>query len=343
MAIVLSVDAMGGDHGINVTVPASVNFLKEHLDVKIILVGDSDAIKEKLGSDLTVFASRIEIVHAAQVVAMDAMPQVAMRVKDSSMRVAINLVKENSAQAIISAGNTGALMAISRYVLHTMNGIDRPAIAKILPTITGNVCVLDLGANIESTPEHLFQFAIMGTQLMKAASKKSAPSVGLLNIGSEEIKGHEGIKQASELLKNSNLNFYGNVEGDDINKGTVDVIVCDGFTGNVALKTIEGVAKMIATFLKEEFTSSTLSKIMASAAYPVLKRIKDRLDPRKYNGAILIGLNAPVIKSHGGADEVAFYYALEQAYHEVRDNVINMLLEFLQENKTANITPNNIV
>ena len=331
MSVVLSVDAMGGDHGLNVTVPACLKFLKDNLEVKLILVGDRDSIYKHIGDALSLYSERIEVVHASQVVEMDEPPQVAMRAKkDSSMRVAINLVKEGKSHAIISAGNTGALMAISRYVLRTMEGIDRPAIAKMLPTIKGDVCVLDLGANVESSPEHLLQFGIMGAQLMRAVTGKQAPSVGILNIGSEDIKGHEGIKKASVLLRNSNLNFYGNVEGDDINKGVVDVVVCDGFTGNVALKTIEGVAKMISFFLKEEFTSSILSKLMAIVAYPVLKRVKMRLDPRKYNGAVLLGLNGLVIKSHGGADAIAFYYALEQAYHEEQAGVISLLEDFLK-------------
>lgn len=334
MAIVLSVDMMGGDHGIKVTVPACLEFLKDHPEVKLILVGDSDTIYRHIGNELSFFSDRLEVIHSSEVVEMDELPQNAMRnKKDSSMRVAINQIKEEKAHAIVSAGNTGALMAISRYVLRTMKGIDRPAIAKLMPTISGDVCMLDLGANVESTPEQLFQFGIMGSQFMRAVTGKHNPSVGILNIGSEDIKGHEGIKKASELLKQSSLNFYGNVEGDDINKGTVDVIVCDGFTGNVALKTIEGVAKMIAFLLKEEFTSSIMSKIMALAAYPVLKKVKDRLDPRKYNGAVLLGLNGLVIKSHGGADNLGFYYALEQAHHEVNADVINLLKEFLSENE----------
>lgn len=334
MSVVLSVDAMGGDHGASVTVPASLKFLKDNPEVRLILVGDSDTIYKHIGDELSNYSDRIEVVHTTQVVEMDEPPQLAMRnKKDSSMRVAINLLKDERAQAIVSAGNTGALMATSRYVLRTMDGIDRPAIAKILPTIKGEVCVLDLGANVESSPEHLLQFAIMGSQLMRGVTGKLAPTVGILNIGSEDIKGHEGIKKASELLKASNLNFYGNVEGDDINKGTVDVIVCDGFTGNIALKTIEGAAKMIGYFIKQEFTSSLSSKIMALLSKPVLNRVKERLDPHKYNGAVLIGLNGLVIKSHGGTDEVGFYYALLQAYHEVNAGVIKLLEEYLSTNK----------
>ncbi|MBP9742499.1 MAG: phosphate acyltransferase PlsX [Burkholderiales bacterium] len=334
MSIVLSIDVMSGDHGVNVTVPACITFLKKNPDVRLILVGDRDIIYKRIGSSLSTCSDRLEVIHSTQVVDMDESPQMAMRnKKDSSMRIAINQVKDGRAHAIVSAGNTGALMAIARYVLRTLKGIDRPAIAKLLPAIRGDVCVLDLGANIESSPEHLLQFGIMGSQLMKAVTRKPSPSVGLLNIGTEDIKGHEGIKKAAELLKKSNLNFYGNVEGDDINKGTVDVIVCDGFTGNVALKTIEGVAKMISFVLKKEFTKSPLSRLMALIAYPVLKRVKQSLDPRKYNGAVLLGLNGLVIKSHGGADEIAFYYAIEQAYHEVNAGVVNLLEGFLNQHK----------
>jgi glycerol-3-phosphate acyltransferase PlsX len=334
MAIVLSVDVMGGDHGINVTIPACIKFLQRNVNVHLILVGDRDSIYQKIGSELSNYSDRFDVVHTTQMVEMDEPPQSAMRnKKDSSMRIAINQIKEGKSHAIVSAGNTGALMAISRYVLRTMDGIDRPAIAKILPAISGEVCVLDLGANVECSPEHLLQFGVMGAQLMRAVTKKPAPSIGLLNIGSEEIKGHENIKKAAELLRNSGLNFYGNVEGDDINKGTVDVIVCDGFTGNVALKTMEGVAKMIGFIIKEEFNKNILSKLMGLTAYPVINGVKSKLDPRKHNGAVLLGLNGLVIKSHGGADELGFYYALEQAYNEVNAGVITLLEDYLRTNK----------
>lgn len=334
MAIILAVDAMGGDHGVNITLPSCLRFLDETPDVNVILVGDRDAIYKQIGDKLSQYSDRIEVVHATQVVGMDEAPQSAMRTKrDSSMRVAINLVKEGKANAIVSAGNTGALMAISRYVLRTMDGIDRPAIAKLLPTVKGEVCMLDLGANIECSPEHLVQFGIMGAQLMRGVTGKASPSVGILNIGSEDIKGNETVKKAAELLKKTNLNFYGNVEGDDIFKSVVDVVVTDGFTGNVSLKTTEGVAKMIAFFLKEEFTSSWLTKLIALISYPVLKRLKQRLNPSKYNGAVLLGLNGLVIKSHGGADIDGFYYALMQAHHEVDAGVIGLLQDYLQNNK----------
>ena len=334
MAIILAVDAMGGDHGVNITVPSCLRFLDETVDVNVVLVGDRDAIYKQIGDKLSQYSDRIDVVHATQVVGMDEAPQSAMRTKrDSSMRLAINLVKEGKANAIVSAGNTGALMAFSRYVLRTMDGIDRPAIAKLLPTVKGEVCMLDLGANIECSPEHLVQFGIMGAQLMRGVTGKTSPSVGILNIGSEDIKGNETVKKAAELLKKTNLNFYGNVEGDDIFKSVVDVVVTDGFTGNVSLKTTEGVAKMIVFFLKEEFTRSWITKLIALISYPVLKRLKLRLNPSKYNGAVLLGLNGLVIKSHGGADIDGFYYALVQAHHEVDAGVIGLLQDYLQQNK----------
>ena len=334
MAIILAVDAMGGDHGVNITVPSCLRFLDETVDVNVVLVGDRDAIYKQIGDKLSQYSDRIDVVHATQVVGMDEAPQSAMRTKrDSSMRLAINLVKEGKANAIVSAGNTGALMAISRYVLRTMDGIDRPAIAKLLPTVKGEVCMLDLGANIECSPEHLVQFGIMGAQLMRGVTGKTSPSAGILNIGSEDIKGNETVKKAAEVLKKTNLNFYGNVEGDDIFKSVVDVVVTDGFTGNVSLKTTEGVAKMIVFFLKEEFTRSWITKLIALISYPVLKRLKLRLNPSKYNGAVLLGLNGLVIKSHGGADIDGFYYALVQAHHEVDAGVIGLLQDYLQQNK----------
>lgn len=334
MAIVLAVDAMGGDHGVHITVPACLRFLDETPDVNIVLVGDEEGIYKQIGSNLSKYSDRIDVVHTTQVVGMDEAPQSAMRTKrNSSMRVAINLIKETKANAVISAGNTGALMAIARYVLRTMEGIDRPAIAKLLPTVKGEVCVLDLGANIECAPEHLLQFGVMGAQLMRGVTGKESPSIGVLNIGSEEIKGNETVKKAAELLRKTDLNFYGNVEGDDIFKGIVDVVVTDGFTGNVSLKTTEGVAKMISFFLKEEFTRTWWTKLIALMSFPVLKRLKKRFDPSKYNGAVLLGLNGLVVKSHGGADVDGFYYALKQAHHEVEGGVIELLQNYLQQNK----------
>ncbi|MBX9295431.1 phosphate acyltransferase PlsX [Chromobacterium piscinae] len=323
MTITVAVDAMGGDVGLKVTVPASIQFLQDHPDIHLILVGDQPALEAELALHDGAVRERILIQHATQVVGMDEAPQLALKnKKDSSMRVAINLVKEGRAQAAVSAGNTGALMATARFVLKTIPGIDRPAIAKLLPNVKGTSCVLDLGANVDCTPEQLLQFGIMGSELMACLQGKANPSVGLLNIGSEDIKGNDNIKKTAELLRQSELNFYGNVEGDDICKGTTDVVVCDGFTGNVALKTAEGLAHMFAVFLKEEFGRSWWTRLCALAALPVLGLFKKRIDPRRYNGASLLGLRGIVVKSHGGADVTGFRYALAQACEEAGSDVI---------------------
>lgn len=328
MTITVAVDAMGGDVGLKVTVPASIQFLQDHPDTRLILVGDQAAIEAELSRHAAVARDRLRIHHASQVVGMDESPQLAMKnKKDSSMRVAINLVKDGEAQAAVSAGNTGALMATARFVLKTIPGIDRPAIAKLLPTSKGTSCMLDLGANVDCTPEQLLQFGIMGSELVSSLSGKANPTVGLLNIGSEDIKGNETVKQAAELLKEAELNFYGNVEGNDIYRGTVDVVVCDGFTGNVALKTSEGLAHMIASFLREEFTRSWWTRLCALAAMPVLNHFKKRVDARRYNGASLLGLRGIVVKSHGGTDALGFRYALEQACEEAGSNVIGHITE----------------
>jgi glycerol-3-phosphate acyltransferase PlsX len=257
---------------------------------------------------------------------MDEAPASALRgKKDSSMRVAINLVKNGEAHACVSAGNTGALMAIARFVLKTLPGIDRPAIAGILPTMKGEAYVLDLGANVNCTPEHLLQFAIMGSTLVSAMQHIERPSIGLLNIGEEDIKGNDVVKQAAELLRASGLNFYGNVEGDDIFKGTTDVVVCDGFVGNVALKTAEGLAKMLRAFLTEEFRRNWFTVACGAIAMPVLKAFKRRVDPGRYNGASLLGLKGIVVKSHGSADSFAFQNAIERAFEEVREEVLQRI------------------
>ena len=245
------------------------------------------------------------------------------------MRVAIDLVKSGDAHACVSAGNTGALMAISRFVLKTLPGIDRPAIAGIMPTIKGEVYVLDLGANVNCTPEHLLQFAIMGAMLVSAIQHKERPSVGLLNIGEEEIKGNEMVKQTAELLRASGLNFHGNVEGDDIFKGTTDVVVCDGFVGNVALKSAEGAAKMLRDFLKQEFKRNWFTYLCGMMATPVLSAFRRRVDPARYNGASLLGLKGIVVKSHGSADSFAFANAIERAFDEVREGVLQRISQRL--------------
>jgi glycerol-3-phosphate acyltransferase PlsX len=263
---------------------------------------------------------------------MDEQPQSALRgKKDSSMRVSINLVKSEDASACVSAGNTGALMATARYVLKTLPGIDRPAIASFLPTNTGQVCMLDLGANTDCTAEHLLQFALMGSTLVTALEHKPSPTVGLLNIGSEDIKGNEVVKQAAQLLRESDLNFFGNVEGDDIFKGVTDVVVCDGFVGNVALKTAEGVAKMMGGFLKEGFSRNLLTKLAALVSLPVLKAFKHRLDHRRYNGASFLGLKGIVVKSHGSADAFAFQCAIERAAEEARGGMLQHISEHVEK------------
>ncbi len=323
MDVTLAVDAMGGDHGVGVTIPAALAYLKKYPGDSIVLVGVPDAIEAQLRELGAVVSAHLRIHPASQVVAMDEQPQSALRgKKDSSMRVAINLVKNGEAAACVSAGNTGALMATARYVLKTIPGIDRPAIASYLPSKNGKICMLDLGANTDCTAEHLLQFALMGSVLVSALEHKPNPTVGLLNIGSEDIKGNEVVKQAAALLRASDLNFYGNVEGNDIFKGTTDLVVCDGFVGNVALKTAEGVVQMMGGFLKEEFTRNPLTKLAGLIARPVLKAFKHRLDHRRYNGASFLGLRGIVVKSHGSADEYAFRCAIEKAAEEARGGML---------------------
>lgn len=330
MDITLAIDAMGGDHGPHVTVPAALEALAQDKQLNVVLVGLTDAIEAELKARKYTPNPRLRIHHASEVVLMDESPQSAMKnKKDSSMRVAINLVKSGEAHACVSAGNTGALMATARFVLKTLPGIDRPAIASTLPSERGNTYMLDLGANADCTPEHLYQFAIMGAMLVSCVENKASPTVGLLNIGSEDIKGNEVVKQAAELLRNSHLNFYGNVEGDDIFKGTTDLVVCDGFVGNVSLKTTEGLAHMMGKFLTQEFKRSWLTKAMALCAMPVLKAFKRRLDPRRYNGASFLGLRGIVVKSHGGADEVAYLSAIHVAIEEARSGVLRRISEQL--------------
>jgi len=318
----IALDAMGGDHGPAVIVPAALGVLKEQPSLRLVLVGDEAVLEAELGRHGGSRGERLEIVHASQQVAMDELPSQALRYKkDSSMRVAINLVKEGQASACVSAGNTGALMAIARFVLKTLPGVERPAIITTLPTIEGHTHMLDLGANVDSCAEHLFQFAVMGSVLTSAVDNLERPAVGLLNIGEEEIKGNERVKEAARLLANSDINYVGFVEGDDIYKGTVDVVVCDGFVGNVALKTSEGVARMITRFMKEEFTRTLFTKLAGLLARPVLRALRDRIDPRRYNGASFIGLQGIVVKSHGSADIMSFAHAIREAIVEVEKDV----------------------
>lgn len=315
---------MGGDFGLPVTVPAAYKFAKQYPDTFFLLAGDPDGIENALRKINALDQGWYEILPASQVVSMDDSIEIALRrKKDSSMRVAAQSVKDGRAHACISAGNTGAWMAISRYVLKTLDGIDRPAIATSIPNQQGKATiVLDLGANVDCTSEHLLQFAIMGTALATALNGTEKPTVGLLNIGQEHIKGNEVVKQAGELLRSSSLNFYGNVEGDDICKGTVHVIVCDGFVGNAVLKSIEGLARMVSGMMRAEFTRNWLTKIIALIASPVLNRFRRSVDNRRYNGAALLGLRGIVIKSHGSADTYAFGCALQRTREAVANNLL---------------------
>jgi len=319
--ITISVDCMGGDHGPRVTLPACTQFLDQHPQAQLIVVGLPESLKG-------FHHPRARLVPASEVVTMDDPLEVALRrKKDSSMRVAIAQVKDGAAQAVVSAGNTAALMAISRYLLKTLDGIDRPAIAGQIPNAKGSgTTVLDMGANVDCTAEHLVQFAVMGAALVSVLSGNDNPTVGLLNIGEEAIKGNEVIKRTGELLrcaaKTGDLNFSGNVEGNDIFKGTVDIVVCDGFVGNVALKASEGLAGMIVDFLRKEFSRNLLTKMAAVAAYPIISALKKRMDHRRYNGGALLGLRGLVFKSHGSADAVAFSYALARAYDAARNNLL---------------------
>lgn len=331
MDITVAIDAMGGDHGPHVTIPAALKALEADCELNIVLVGLADAIEAELKAQKATTNARLRIHHASEVVTMDEPPQSALKnKKDSSMRVAINLVKSGEANACVSAGNTGALMATARFVLKTLPGIDRPAIAGVFPSQKGMTYILDLGANADCTAEQLLQFAIMGSMLVSCVEHKENPTVGLLNIGSEDIKGNEVVKQTGELLRASHLNFYGNVEGNDIFKGTTDVVVCDGFVGNVALKTSEGLAQMMGRFLTQEFKRNWLTKLMGMACMPVLKAFKKRMDPRRYNGASFLGLRGIVVKSHGGADSYSFLHAIHTAVEESRNGVLRRITEQLE-------------
>ncbi|MDH3317451.1 MAG: phosphate acyltransferase PlsX [Gammaproteobacteria bacterium] len=331
MRFKIALDAMGGDHGPPVVVPASLKAVSENESVSLILVGDRDVIERERSRYGASDHPRVTLHHASQRVEMDDLPSLALRSKkDSSMRVAVDLVKNGDADACVSAGNTGALMATARFVLKTLPGIDRPAIISSLPSIKGHTHVLDLGANAETSPEQLFQFAVMGSVLVSAVDNVPRPSVGLLNIGAEEIKGNESVKEAARLLASSDLHYIGFVEGDDIYKGTADVVVCDGFVGNVALKSSEGVALMIGHFARQEFTRSIFTKTAGLICMPVLRSLHKRFDPRQYNGASFVGLNGIVIKSHGSADVVAFSRAITEAAAEIRKNVPNRIRERLE-------------
>lgn len=323
--ITIAVDAMGGDHGPPVVVPAALQVLAKHKSLHLILVGNQEVLSKELALHRFDDQSRLKIHHASQYVEMNESPAQALRTKkDSSMRVAINLIKENIAHACVSAGNTGALMATARFVLKTLPGIDRPAIISTFPTLKGNknVRILDLGANVDSTAENLFQFAVMGSVLTSALNNIENPTVSLLNIGEEDIKGNDLVKEAAIRLSNSKaINYSGYIEGDQIYKGDIDVVVCDGFVGNVALKTTEGVAVLIGKIIKEAFRRNIFTKLAALISMPVLKSLKKRIDPDRYNGASFIGLKGIVIKSHGGARIQAFAHAIEEAMVQVDKNI----------------------
>ena len=326
MAVTIALDAMGGDHGPSVTVPGALAALRAHSDLHLILTGQQEILHAALARHGKYDHTRLTIQNATEVVGMDEPPAQALRgKKDSSMRVAINQVKNGHAQAVVSCGNTGALMATARFVLKTLPGIDRPAIIKAFPTMHGQVHLLDLGANVDSSPEQILQFGIMGSLLVGAVEHKERPRVALLNVGVEDIKGSEVVKKADELFRQSGLNYQGYVEGDQIYHGKMDVIVCDGFVGNVALKTSEGLARMIALILREEFSKNIYSKLAALAAMPVLNALRRRLDTRQYNGASLVGLNGIVIKSHGGADAISIRNAIEAAVREVSTQVPQLI------------------
>jgi glycerol-3-phosphate acyltransferase PlsX len=329
MSVRIAIDCMGGDHGLSVTIPAALAFVDHESDAEVILVGRQEDVAAALQKSGRKVGGRISVKHASEVVAMDDPVSTALRRKrDSSMRVAIELVRDGHADACVSAGNTGALMALSRFVLNMVEGIQRPAIAAPMPTATGGqTMMLDLGANVDCEAEHLLQFAVMGAALVSALDGKERPSVGLLNVGEEAIKGNDVVKQAAELLRASGLNFHGNVEGDDIYRGTVDVIVCDGFVGNVALKTSEGLAQMLAGFIREEFTRGLLAKAVAVVAYPVLARFKKRVDHRRYNGASLVGLRGIVIKSHGSTDAYGFEQAVKRGYDAARNGLLRRITD----------------
>jgi glycerol-3-phosphate acyltransferase PlsX len=332
-AVTIALDAMGGDHGPAVVVPAAAEVLKRHATVKLVLVGDQQVLADHLAQHKLSVGERLAVHHASQTVSMDEPPSQALRnKKDSSMRVAIDLVKQGAADACVSAGNTGALMATARFVLKTLPGVDRPAITSVVPNRNGGFTrLLDLGANVDCTAEHLLQFAVMGSVLAEAIDGRPNPRIGLLNIGEEEIKGNEQIKKAAQLLAASDLNYIGYVEGDGIFKGAADVVVCDGFVGNVALKTMEGVGSLIAEYLRQGFSRNALTKLAALAALPVLRALRQRIDPRGYNGGSFLGLRGIVVKSHGSADAFSFSRAVDVAILEVKRAVPSRIDQYLAE------------
>ncbi|HUO82432.1 MAG TPA: phosphate acyltransferase PlsX [Gammaproteobacteria bacterium] len=328
----VALDAMSGDRGAEIVVPAAIAMLADDAQLRLILTGQPDVLTGMLGDALRRFGDRLAIEPAVQIVDMDEHPKDALRKKkDSSMRVALNLVRDGRAGACVSSGNTGALMATARFVLRTLPGIDRPAIISAVPSIGGHTHMLDLGANADCTPEQLFQFAVMGTIVAADIHGLKRPRVGLLNIGAEDIKGNDRIREAARLLTRSNLNYIGFVEGNDIFLGTVDVVVTDGFTGNVSLKTMEGLAQFITAHMRAELSRTRRNRLLALVAMPMLKSLKSTLDTRRYNGASLVGLNGIVIKSHGDADVLAFRNAIRTAIVEIDKGVPRQISHLLGE------------
>lgn len=326
--VTIAVDAMGGDAGPDVTVGAVERFLHNDPDARIILVGDEHALRARLRSG----SGRVEFVQTGQVVGMDEPPMHALRnKKDSSMWVAVNLVKEGRAEACISAGNTGALLAISYYILRTLPGIERPALITELPGISNSVYMLDLGANIDCKVEHLLQFAVMGSVLATALTDNQEPRIGLLNIGSEETKGNELVKEADRKLRQSPFNYVGYVEADRIYFGDCDVVVTDGFSGNISLKTAEGAVALVMHHIKAAFGRDFVRRLTKLAVAPAMKEVVERMDSRRYNGATLLGLQGVVIKSHGKADELAFEHGLRVACTEARRNIPQMIDRKLEQ------------
>lgn len=328
----IALDTMSGDNGLEAVVPAALDSLKDHDDVVLVLVGDEPKLLEELAKYKQSPNERLSIKHSTQVVNMEDAPALALRnKKDSSMRVAINLIKDGEADAAVSAGNTGALMATGRFVLRMLPGIDRPAICTAIPAVNGHTYMLDLGANIDSSAQHLYQFAVMGTELVRAIDGNQNPRLGLLNIGQEDMKGNEQVKAAHDLIKGGDFNYIGFVEGGDVYHGDVDVIVCDGFVGNVALKSSEGVAKMLSEELKNSYTKNLYTKLAALVSLPVLREFRHRFDHRRYNGASFLGLKGIVIKSHGSADRVAFANAINIARKAVLEKVPDKIERHLKK------------
>ncbi len=332
-SIQIAVDMMGGDHGLSVTLPSCLRALSCNSRLKLLLVGDEKKIRLALKKQGVDVSSRVSVIHASEVVTMDELPSTALRnKKDSSMRIAINMVKEGRAQACVSAGNTGALMATARFVLKTLPGIDRPAIISELPTAGTRTRVMDLGANVDSCAEHLFQFAVMGAALVKAIENKPHPRIGLLNIGVEEIKGNDQVKRTAHMLSECKLlNYIGYVEGHQMFTGEVDLVVCDGFVGNVALKSIEGIAKLMLSVLKACFLQSWWTRCVGFFARPILSKLKEKMDPARYNGASLLGLNGIVIKSHGSAKVEAFSNAIQEAFVQAESNLVEQVRDQISE------------